>query len=76
MSTVYITEPGAVVRQSSQHLVVTKDKERLAHIPLIKLERLVIFGHLQLTTEAIHALLKEGIDVAFLTGNGKLRGEE
>jgi CRISPR-associated protein Cas1 len=74
MSTIYITEPGAVVRQSSQHLVVTKDKERLAHIPLLKLERLVIFGHVQLTTEAMHALLKEGIDVAFLTGTGKLRG--
>lgn len=25
MSTVYITEQGAVVRQSSRHLVVTKD---------------------------------------------------
>jgi len=74
MSTVYITEPGAVVRQSSQHLVVTKDNQRLNTIPLIKLERLVIFGHVQLTTEAMHALLKEGIDVAFLTGNGKLRG--
>jgi len=74
MSTVYLTEPGAVVRQSSQHLVVTKDKERLAHIPLLKLERLVIFGHVQLTTEALQALLKEGVDVAFLTGHGRLRG--
>lgn len=74
MSTVYLTEPGAVVRQSSQHLVVTKDNERLKTIPLLKLERLVIFGHVQLTTEALHALLKEGVDVAFLTGHGKLRG--
>lgn len=74
MSTVYLTDPGAVVRQSSQHLVVTKDNARLKTIPLLKLERLVIFGHVQLTTEAIHALLKEGVDVAFLTGHGKLHG--
>jgi len=74
MSTVYITEQGAVVRQSSQHLVVTKDNQRLSTIPLIKLERLLIFGRVQLTTEAISALLKEGVDVAFLTYHGKLRG--
>ncbi len=74
MSTIYITEQGAVVRRSSHHLTVTKDKERLAHIPLLKLERLVLFGHVQLTTEAIHGLLDEGVDVAFLSNNGKLRG--
>jgi CRISPR-associated protein Cas1 len=74
MSTVYITEQGAVVRQSSQHLVVTKGNERIMHIPLIKTERLLIFGNVQLTTQAIDVLLKEGIDVAFLTNNAKLRG--
>jgi CRISPR-associated protein Cas1 len=74
MSSVYITEQGAVVRQSDRHLVVTKDKERITHLPLIKLERLIIFGRVQLTTEAIQALLKEGVDVSFLTYNGKLRG--
>lgn len=72
--TIYITEQGAVVRQSSQHLIVTKDQQRLAHIPLLKLERLVLFGHVQLTTEAMHALLKEGVDVAFLSAGGKLLG--
>jgi CRISPR-associated protein Cas1 len=74
MSTAYVTEQGAVVRQASQHLVVTKDKERLTHLPLIKLERLLVFGRVQLTTEAINALLKEGVDVSFLTYHGKLRG--
>jgi CRISPR-associated protein Cas1 len=74
MSTVYLTEQGAVVRQSSKHLIVTKDKTRLAHVPLIKLDRLVVVGHVQLTTEAVHALLEEGVDVAFLSNTGKLRG--
>lgn len=74
MSTVYITEQGAVVRQSSRHLVVTKDNKRLMHIPLIKTERLLLFGNVQLTTQAINVLLQEGIDVAFLTNNARLRG--
>lgn len=72
--TVFITEAGAVVRQSSQHLVVTKNNKRIAHVPLINTERIVLFGNVQLTTQAINLLLREGIDVAFLTAGGRLRG--
>lgn len=74
MSTVYVTEQGAVLRQSSRHLDVTKGKEKIMHIPLINVERLVLFGNVQLTTQALNILLKEGIDVAFMNTQGKLRG--
>ncbi len=56
MSTVYITEQGATLRQSSRHLVVTKGKEKLMHIPLINVERLVLLGNVQITTQAINML--------------------
>lgn len=74
MSTVYITEQGAVLRQSSRHLVVTKGKQRLAHLPILKINRLVIVGNVQMTTQAMNVLLQEGIDVTFLSTRGKLRG--
>ncbi len=74
MSAVYITEQGAVVHQSSRQLVVTKDKEKLLHIPLIKIDSLLLFGNVQLTTQAVKTLLKEGIDVAFLSQRGRLYG--
>lgn len=44
-------------------------------MPVIKIDRLLIFGQVQLTTQALELLLEEGIDVSFLTGNGRLRGQ-
>ncbi|MDZ7315989.1 MAG: CRISPR-associated endonuclease Cas1 [candidate division KSB1 bacterium] len=74
MNTLYVTEPGAVVRLSSHSLVVCKGKEKLAQMPLIRLDAVLLFGPVQITTQAMEALLEEGIEVAFLTSNGKLRG--
>jgi len=74
MSAVYITEQGAVVRRSDQHLVVLKGKEKIAHLIPFKIDHLLIFGSAQITTEALDLLLKEGVDIAFLTRNGRLRG--
>lgn len=74
MNTLYVTEPGAVVRLSSHSLLVCKGKEKLAQMPLIRLEAVLLFGPVQITTQAMEALLEEGIEVAFLTLSGKLRG--
>lgn len=74
MSTVYITEPNVVVRLSSRTLILTKGKEKLAQLPMIRLDNIVIFGSAQLTSQAMAELLEEGIDVSFLSQNGKLRG--
>lgn len=74
MNPVYITEQGAVVRQSSKTLVITKDDKKIMQIPILKMDRLLLFGNVQLTTQAINLLLSEGIDVAFLTLTGRLRG--
>jgi len=74
MNPVYITEQGAVVRQSSKTLVITKDDKKITQIPLLQIDRLLLFGNIQLTTQAINLLLKEGVDVSFLTLSGKLRG--
>ena len=74
MSTLYVTEPGSVVRLSSRSLVITKGKEKLAQLPMIRLDNILIYGNAQITTQAMAALLDDGIDVAYLSLNGKLRG--
>ena len=74
MSTLYITEPNTVVRLSSRTLQITKGKEKIAQMPLIRLDNILIFGNAQISTQAMAALLEEGIDVSFLSRNGRLRG--
>jgi CRISPR/Cas system-associated endonuclease Cas1 len=74
MSSLYLLEQGAVVRQESERLVIYRDGARVADVPLLKLERVVVFGHVHLTTGAISALLRHGVDTTFLSWHGRLKG--
>jgi len=74
MSTLYVTEYNTVIRLSSRTLLVTKNKDKIAQVPMISLENILIFGNAQITTQAMAALLEDGIDVSYLSRNGKLRG--
>ena len=51
---VYVTEPGAFVSVKSARLEVTKDKEKLATFRLIDVAQLVVFGRVQVSTQALH----------------------
>ncbi|MCI0489813.1 MAG: CRISPR-associated endonuclease Cas1 [Blastocatellia bacterium] len=74
MATLYITEQGAMLRKEQNRLVVECDGAQLAEIHAFKVERVVIFGNAQLTTQVISFLLASGIDTAFLTQHGRLKG--
>ena len=75
MPTLYLTEQGSVVRQSGQRVVVEKDGEKLLDVPLFKVETILIYGMVQVTTQAISMLLEAGVELAFLTMDGKLKGQ-
>lgn len=74
MSIVYLTTPGTAVRRRGERLEVWDGDAKLADLRLFDLERLVLVGSVQLSTQAIALLLDQGIDVSFLTGHGRLRG--
>ncbi|HXF06603.1 MAG TPA: CRISPR-associated endonuclease Cas1 [Blastocatellia bacterium] len=74
MTSLYLTEQGSVVRQTGDRLIVCRNGEPLAELPLLKIERVIVFGHVHLTTGAISALLRHGIDTTFLSWHGRLKG--
>ncbi len=74
MAVVYLTTMGSLVRRKGERLEVWKGKEKLGDVRLFDLERLVVVGSIQLTSQAVGLLLDKGIDVAFLSGGGRLRG--
>lgn len=74
MSIVYLTTMGSSVRRRGDRLQVWKDSTKIADLRLFELERLVVFGTVQFSSQALALLLDRGIDVAFLTGRGRLRG--
>ena len=75
MSTLYLTEQGSKLRKTSQRLVVEKGGTTLLEVPAFDIDRVLIFGAVQLSTPAISFLLDAGIEVSFLSVNGRLKGK-
>ncbi len=74
MSTIYISEQGAVISKTSRRIVISKDSAIILEVPIFKVERIFIFGNVQLTTQAMNFLLESNIDVSFFTMGGKCHG--
>lgn len=74
MATIYLTEQGSKLSKTSKRLVIEKDGQTLLEIPEFKVERVLIFGNVQITTQAMAFLLDNGIEVSFLSLYGKYRG--
>jgi CRISPR-associated protein Cas1 len=74
MATIYISEQGSVISKTSRRLIVTKESVTVLELPIFKVERLFIFGNIQITTQAMNFLLENNIDVSFFTMGGKCHG--
>ncbi len=74
MPVLYLTEQGASVHKDGELFVIMKEGKVLEKIPIIKVEQIVIFGNVNLTTPAIHTILANGIDCVFCSSYGKYHG--
>jgi CRISPR/Cas system-associated endonuclease Cas1 len=75
MPTLYLTEQNSIVRKTSDRLIVEKDHEVLLEIPCLKLDTVLIFGNVQVTTQALVEMLSHGIELAFLSMSGQLQSQ-
>lgn len=62
------------MRKASKRLIVEKEGTTLLEVPLFQVDRIMIFGSIQISTQAIGFLLDNGIDVSFLSFGGRLKG--
>jgi len=74
MSSLYLTEQGSKVRKDEGRIIVEKEGIEIFEIPVHKIERIIIFGNVQITTQALSIFFELGIPIAFLTMEGKLKG--
>lgn len=74
MPTLYLTEQGSCLRQEHGRLLVEKDGRCLFSTPALQVERVLVFGTVQLTPHALSLLLRQGIDTSFLSVQGRLKG--
>ncbi|MEN3008999.1 CRISPR-associated endonuclease Cas1 [Pseudothermotoga sp.] len=71
----YVTEQGALLSKESGKLIVSKQGDILAEIPLKKIEKINLMGMISMTTQLINYFLENGIEVVFMTQYGKYRGK-
>jgi CRISPR-associated protein Cas1 len=74
MAFLYITQQGAVVRKSGDRFLVEMDQQVMLDVPYHRLEQILIFGNVQVTTQAIAEALDKGVAISFFTHHGRFRG--
>ena len=62
MPVLYVTEQQSIIRKTSDRLVVEKEGNVLMEIPCLKLDTVLIFGNVQVTTQALVEMLDHGIE--------------
>lgn len=73
LNTLYVTTQGAVVRLERDTVRVVIDGEPRARLPLIRLQAIVVFGRVTVTTALIHRCAEDGRSVVWLTRTGRFR---
>jgi CRISP-associated protein Cas1 len=71
---VYVTEPGAYVGLRGGRLEITRDGAKLGSFRLIDVAQLAVFGRVQVSTSALHAMFDAGTPVLWLSYGGWLKG--
>ena len=70
----YVQEPGCHVGKRSEHLVVRKDGQEVTRVPMHAIRQVVVFGNVQVSTQALETLATNEIPVAYMTGYGRFIG--
>ena len=72
--TLAITEPGSRISYRNDQILVTRGDAEARRVRLTSLVRILVYGPSEVTSGAVGACLRNGIDVVFLTGSGRYRG--
>lgn len=75
MAYLYLTEQGSLLQKTGERLVVVKDDATLLDVPVSKLQGILVFGHVHLTTPALQLCLSHEVELALFTRRGRLLGQ-
>ncbi len=70
----YLQEQGSYVGKRSEHLVVSLERQEINRIPLAVVRQVVLFGNVQVSTQALETLVGQEIPVVLLTRYGRFIG--
>ncbi|MEW6418387.1 MAG: group II intron reverse transcriptase/maturase [Nitrospirota bacterium] len=74
LRTLYLLEQGTTLKKENERFIILKDKEVIKEIPAIKVDQILIFGNIQVSTQAMKFCLEENIPIILLSSRGKYFG--
>lgn len=74
MTVLHVTEQGARILLSNDAIEIRKGKERLGRVPLDELEQVSLSGRIEITSAALHALLRRGVSLDLMSRAGAWAG--
>lgn len=72
---IYVTHPGARVHRADGSVAVSVDRAVAGRWPPEEVDRVLLFGNAQITTQVLALLFKHGIHVGFFSSSGRYRGQ-
>lgn len=72
--TLYVDTPGAYLRKRGDRVIVTKDDEKVADVPLTDVDQVVVATGVNATASLLTNLLRKGVPTFFITRAGRLDG--
>ncbi len=73
LNTLYVTTQGSALRLDHDTVRVVIENETRARLPLVRIQSIVVFGRVTVTTPLIHRCAEDGRGVVWLTGHGRFR---
>ncbi|PSB02101.1 CRISPR-associated endonuclease Cas1 [Merismopedia glauca] len=74
MATIYLLEQGTCLQKEQLRFIIQISQNQKLEVPIREVERILVFGNIQLTTPAINACLQNNILVLFLNQIGHYNG--
>ncbi|USR91292.1 type I-D CRISPR-associated endonuclease Cas1d [Phormidium yuhuli AB48] len=74
MGTMYVMHDDVFLGKLDERLQIKHQGERLADVPLLKLQGVVVLGRATMSPSVVDVLLERNIPLSFLTRYGKYRG--
>jgi len=74
LRTLYLLEQGSVLAKEHERFHVLKDGKIVREIPALKIDQIMVFGNIQITTQAMKFCLEEDIPIILLSSRGKYFG--
>lgn len=73
-TTVYVVGEGGLLRSKGDRIRLERDGEVLLNRSFNRVRQVVLLGRTGMTTPFLHAAIQRGVDVVFLTGEGRYTG--